>query len=214
MVEHESVSDEISAQDHNSENTLLYVHQEDWQKELLVKYGNMMSLLDATYKTTKYELPLFFLCVRTNVGYLVVADFIIQGESAEKITEALNVLKEWNPTWQPKYFMIDFSESEINAIKEAFPSTTLYICDFHREQAWERWVKDHSHGVARDDQSILLTLFRNCASAPPAREPDIAHDNSYQKAVEQLKDSNLWKENNRLREWLSGTWLTIPQVCT
>ena len=43
-------------------NTLLYIHQEKWQH----KYGNIMSLLDATYKTTKYELPLFFLCVKTN----------------------------------------------------------------------------------------------------------------------------------------------------
>ena len=56
-----------------------------------------MSLLDATYKTTKYELPLFFLCVKTNVGYIVVADFIIQGETSEKIQEALDILKSWNP---------------------------------------------------------------------------------------------------------------------
>lgn len=33
---------------------LLYVHQEKWQQRLLVKYGNAMSLLDATYKTTHY----------------------------------------------------------------------------------------------------------------------------------------------------------------
>ena len=29
-------------------NTLLYIHQEKWQHDLLVKYGNIMSLLDAT----------------------------------------------------------------------------------------------------------------------------------------------------------------------
>ena len=48
--------------------TLLWVHQDNWQKELLVKYG---TLIDATYKTTKYDLALFFLCVRTNVNYTV-----------------------------------------------------------------------------------------------------------------------------------------------
>ena len=55
--------------------TLLVIHQEKWQKQLLERYGNTMSMLDATYKTMKYELALFFLCVRTNVGYSVVAEF-------------------------------------------------------------------------------------------------------------------------------------------
>ena len=63
------------------EETLLYVHQEDWQKELLTQYGN--TLIDATYKTTKYTVPLFFICVKTNVSYSVVAEFIIQSESTE-----------------------------------------------------------------------------------------------------------------------------------
>ena len=54
--------------------------------------GNTLSLLDATYKTMKYELALFFLCVRTNVGYSVVAEFIVQEETAEKIAEALEII--------------------------------------------------------------------------------------------------------------------------
>ena len=60
--------------------TLLWVHQNDWQKELLVKYGNTITLIDATYKTTKYDLALFFLCVKTNVNYTVVAEFVVQSE--------------------------------------------------------------------------------------------------------------------------------------
>ena len=50
----------------------LYVHQEQWQRVLLVKYGNNVSLMDATYKTTKYNLPLFFIVVLTNSGYEIV----------------------------------------------------------------------------------------------------------------------------------------------
>ena len=83
-------------------------------------------------------MPLFFLYVKTNVGYIVVADFIIQGETSEKMQEALDILKSWNPQWQPNFFMTDFSEAEIQAITVSFPSTTIYICDFHHEQAWER----------------------------------------------------------------------------
>ena len=53
-------------------SNLLYVHQESWQRDLLVRYGSSLCLMDATYKTTKYSLPLFFLCVLTNAGYMAV----------------------------------------------------------------------------------------------------------------------------------------------
>ena len=46
---------------------LLYVHQIAWQKQLLSLYGNDICLFDATYKTTRYALPVFFLAVKTNV---------------------------------------------------------------------------------------------------------------------------------------------------
>ena len=50
-----------------------------------------MSLIDATYKTTTYDLQLFFLTVRTNVGHKVVAHFIVQSETTEQILEALKI---------------------------------------------------------------------------------------------------------------------------
>ena len=34
--------------------TLLYVHQEHWHQQVLSRYENMIVLMDATYKTTKY----------------------------------------------------------------------------------------------------------------------------------------------------------------
>ena len=33
---------------------LIWIHQEEWQQKMLAKYGNTMTLVDATYKTTKY----------------------------------------------------------------------------------------------------------------------------------------------------------------
>ena len=35
----------------------------------LERYGNKLCLPDATYKTTRYALPLFFVAVKTNVDY-------------------------------------------------------------------------------------------------------------------------------------------------
>ena len=116
------------------DETLLYVRQESWQKSQLIQYGNTVTLMDATYKTTKYSILLFFVCVKTNVSYSVVAEFIIQSETKEDIFEALSVLKLWNPDWEPKFFLTDYSDAEIGAINKLFPATQVYMCEFHSEQ--------------------------------------------------------------------------------
>ena len=179
-----------------------------------MKYGNAITLMDATYKTTQYELPLFFLTVRTNVGYSVAAEFVIHHERTEDIVEALNMLKQWNPDWSPKFFMLDYSEAEISAVEQTFPATKPYLCDFHREQSWERWIKNHHNGVTPDDQDKILELLRSCAWAPsPDPSEKLPLDDNYQKAVRNLKESDIWIENSKLQYWLNTTWLSIPEVC-
>ena len=83
--------------------------------------------MDATYRTTRYALPLFFLVVKTNVDYQVVAVFVTESETVDAITEALSIIKDWNPNWQPKYMMTDYSVEEINSIRNNFGT---YIFQF------------------------------------------------------------------------------------
>lgn len=211
---------ETKTEDHldspDLEESLLWVHQEPWQQDLMIKYGNVISLMDATYKTTRYnyDLPLFFVSVRTNSGYCVVAEFIAQSESVEHINEALETLKLWNPKWAPKFFMTDFSEAEIGALESSFPGTVVYLCDFHREQAWERWVKERKHELSDEDGEVLLDLLRTCAWAPSADVDidDVPSDYYFEKAVETLKSSKIWQNNDHVRQWLSKTWLNMSEV--
>lgn len=106
--------------DANVTQNLLFAHQTAWQRYLISRYGNEIMLLDATYKTMRYELPLFFLVVKTNVNYVVVGSFVTQNETTASIKEALRIFRDWNPTWQPKFFMTDFCFEEINAIESTF----------------------------------------------------------------------------------------------
>ena len=99
-----------------SEQTLLLIHQMEWQKRLLFRYSQEICLMDATYKTSKYSVPLFFIIVESNVCSEAVASFVVQNESEEGIAEALHILKQWNPT----FFMTDKSQAEINAIEKYF----------------------------------------------------------------------------------------------
>ena len=102
--------------------------------------------------------------------------------------------------------MCDYSEAEIMSMESAFPSTIVYICDFHREQCWERWVKDHKHGLTEIEGAELLDL-RDCAWAPPSRSRDQTEDSLYHLAVGRLKASQVWLQNEHVR-----TWLSIPKV--
>ena len=102
---------------------LLFVHQSFNQKWILEKYGNEICLLDATYKTTKYSIPLFFLAVKTNVDYQIAGSYAMQDETTDAISKAVAILKSWNNKWKPLAFMVDNCDEEINAIQEHFPGS-------------------------------------------------------------------------------------------
>lgn len=124
--------DEIKLDQGNDvQQPLLFCHQTKDQARLLLRYGNDMCLLDATYRTTKYALPLWFLCVRTNVSYQIVGSFVTQYESTNDLVEALSVFRDWSPEWQPENFMVDFSEVEINGLKTVFPGMYNVIATYN-----------------------------------------------------------------------------------
>ena len=58
---------------------------------------------------------------------LLLLSSVVQLENADAINEALQLIKDWNPTWNPDFFMVDFSEAEINAIERLFPSKHVNI---------------------------------------------------------------------------------------
>ena len=98
----------------------VFVYQSKWQRRLMARYKELICL-DATYRTTKYTIPLFFLVVKTNVDYQIVATFVTANETKESIKEALEILKSWNPEFKPVFFMTDCCYEEILALEEVFP---------------------------------------------------------------------------------------------
>ena len=82
----------------------LFVHQSANQH-----YGNHICLLDATYKTTRYSISLYFLVIKTNLDYQIIGSFATQDETSETLVEALSIIKLWKPfqNWKPICFMVD-----------------------------------------------------------------------------------------------------------
>jgi len=103
------------------------VHQTKWQQALLRRYGQLITLIDATHNTTIYAMPLFMLCVATNSGYMVVGTFLAGDEQSATIASGLRVIASWCPDWNPQYIMSDFSEAQISAVEAVFPRMLVLI---------------------------------------------------------------------------------------
>ncbi|KAI8490412.1 hypothetical protein Bbelb_316800 [Branchiostoma belcheri] len=155
-------------QDDGTVTKLLFCYQTAWQQRLLHLYGQQMCLLDATYRTCRYSVPLFFLCVRTNVSYSVVGVFVTHSECSADVQEAINV-KEWNPSWQPTHFMVDFPEVEIAALEEESPGDdNVWDGGDVETERWRLGNRDWCRCGNEDN--------RNCLKMPSVRESVCCHD--------------------------------------
>lgn len=81
--------------------------------------------------------------------------------------------------------------------------TTTYICDFHREQAWERWLKKGDNGVV-DKKGDILKMLRAIAKSNTV--------DAFEKNLSALKQSDTWLSHQKLRNWMNGTWLKEAKV--
>lgn len=81
----------------------------------------------------------------------------------------------------------------------------MLLCDFHREQAWERWLGTTSNGV-RADREGILSYLRSIA--------DSETDEAYEKAVHSLRKSPIYnqQQSQRFRNWIENTWLPSHKV--
>ena len=114
---------------HQITSPFLLVMQTARQRELLVKYGNTVTLMDAI---CKYNFPCFFLTVKTSVGIgQVVGTIIPEFETEEMLSQGLQILKSWTPTWNPSFFVTDKSSVELNAVAQVHPKAVRLLCDFH-----------------------------------------------------------------------------------
>ena len=88
-------------------------------QRLYQRYGKHLVLLDATHKTTKYPLPLYFLVVQPNVNYQVAAVIVTQEETTCILWKALQIIEGNFNTWD-----IIFSFSFLVSL---FSTNTLFL---------------------------------------------------------------------------------------
>ena len=53
--------------------------------------------------------------------------------------------------------MVDYSEAEVNGILAVFPNSEVYLCEFQREQAWTRWIRNSKEAMLHIAYIALCT---------------------------------------------------------
>ena len=72
------------------------------------------------------------------------------------------------------------------------------LCDFHREQAWDRRLSAHANGVRQYKEVILARLWYIASRESPEE---------FTKKLKALKESDVWKSKQsiKFRGWMEKT---------
>ncbi|XP_052727423.1 PKS-NRPS hybrid synthetase cheA-like [Vigna angularis] len=100
----------------------------------LVNSFNIVFLMDTTYKTNKYRLPLLEIVGVTSTGLTFTAAFaLLSSERQSNFTWALERFKGLLLTSEggPRVIITDIDLALINAINNVFPETYQMLCTFH-----------------------------------------------------------------------------------
>ena len=81
----------------------------------------------------------------------------------------------------------------------------VIICDFHREQAWDRWLNKLCHGCSLEKHNIL-PLLRSIARS--------LNVEAMNKAIDEFHATEYWTSEtyHLLQEYLSNYWFPVKEV--
>lgn len=66
-----------------------------------------------------------------------------------------------------------YQKARVKKIVSNYLEAFVYLCDFHREQAWERWMKATHNEVGKDKAEVLI-LLQSIARSKTVEEFEIA----------------------------------------
>eukprot|EP00798_Chlamydomonas_sp_ICE-L_P031106 gene31106-6237_t len=156
----------------------LLIYQSDFQQHMMAKYGGVSVGMDNKVKVVKCGFPMYILTVVTNHNQTFpVAIFFTQDESSQALTEALQMLRGWNPSWQPHCIMIGKNDVETIAVNEAFldVGTRVLLPDFQRLQSWWRWIQRATSLVPQESREALLGELAHLAESPTVEDSEMYH---------------------------------------
>lgn len=102
----------------------------------------------------------------SKVGGIPLGVVIHKRQTKDNYFRAFNLLKKclgeiaFYGQLQPSLFMTDDSSAERQALKAAFPASTLLLCAFHVCQALWRWLWESKHHIEKSERQAKMNEFR------------------------------------------------------
>lgn len=84
-----------------------------------------------------------------------------------------------------------------NRVKQCIFLICYNICIFFN-------ISLGKHNLSEEERSLFLSAMRKIANA--------SNEASYRRAVDELKDTSIYKEKNHLQLYVNNQWLNISQV--
>lgn len=131
----------------------------------------LVLIMDSTYKTNKYRLPLFEIVGVTSTGLTFnVAFAYMDSERQDNFWWALEKLKElfFSNTSFPQVIVTDRELALMNAIKVVFPSSTNLLCQLHINK--NVGAKCKQYILKKDMQEPILELWRKIVYCSEEKE--------------------------------------------
>ena len=75
--------------------------------------------------------------------------------------------------------MTDKSSVELGAIGTVHSSCICLLCDFHRAQAWERWVNKSANGFLPEHRDLVLSHLKDLAYVITGEQTGIVNKLAY-----------------------------------
>lgn len=121
-----------------------------------------MIFIDNTYNLLKRKLPLLLMCVRDTMGLThIIGVGLLANEQKDTLRSLFQNFKNVNGDVSNKIecFMTDKDLTERAVIKEVFPGTILYMCEFHVLNIFSRQITTSSMKTTSKQRDIALDLL-------------------------------------------------------
>lgn len=146
---------------------LLFAHPESLI--LLKRYPEVL-LMDSTYKTNRFRMPLLDILGSTGLGHTFYAAFVfLSSEIESDYTAALQMLLKVMTVRnikQPGVIVTDQDQGLMNAIQSTFPHAANLLCGWHINNnvlSHSRKLRVYDSGSKEEDS--FMSLWRGVVSA-------------------------------------------------
>lgn len=127
-------------------------------------------IMDSTHKTNKHGWKLYTVLVRDSFNsWLPGGHFFVSTDEQNIVAKGLRVLKQWANTWRPRYFLIDQSAIEENAINHVFPGISageqnigIFYCTWHCRRTLQRNLPSYGKSYELMLQAMYKTTHIGC----------------------------------------------------